>query len=276
MPGRVTRRSATAISTMSPLVRCRRSAIFGLTAITLSQVSLLSGFGNSCSHATLANRPSHTHGSGRNTTSIAPAPRGCAAGSSTGCGVAATGCAAVPVTKPSCSDWRQRCLEVAAEARHPGFPHRRVGRRIDPAAQHLEDLMRAAAAIKRRDQRLDQRDRAVDRAPVAPALERMGERQVPAAGLRGLVGMKPGMDAHAHARQQLGKFQIAGRGIDRIAIQDQERIDAARRHVPGKIGERAGVRRPIGDGLAVPDGGAAVPEPVVDLCRQRLHDGRQM
>jgi len=128
-------------------------------------------------------------------------------------------------------------LEFAAEARHPGFPHRRVRRRIDPAAQHLQDLMRAAAAIKRRDQRLDQRHHSVDRAPIAPAFECMGERQVPTANLCGLVGMQPGMDAHPHPRQQFGKVKIAGRGIDRIAVQNQERIDSASRHVPCKIGE---------------------------------------
>ncbi len=99
---------------------------------------------------------------------------------------------------------------------------------------------------------------------------------MPAGQLRGLVGMKPGMDAHAHARQELGKSEIAGRGICRIAIQDQECIDAARRHVAGEIGERAGPRRPVGDGFAIPDGPSAVAEPVVDLRRQCLHGGRQV
>src|SRR5436190_23977092 len=42
-----------------------RSAVFGLTMIALSQVSLVIGLGNSWSQALLANRPSKIVGSGR-------------------------------------------------------------------------------------------------------------------------------------------------------------------------------------------------------------------
>ncbi len=56
-------------STTSPLIRARRAAVAGEISAALSQVSFVSGFGSSCSHALLAKRPSWTPGSGRKTTS---------------------------------------------------------------------------------------------------------------------------------------------------------------------------------------------------------------
>ncbi len=171
-----TRRSVTVISTMSPLVRCRRSAICradrdhvvpGELAERLGQLLQPRHVGEAAvPHARV--RPEH-HIDRACATRLRCRRRG---------GMRCRGDrrrrrAADETVMQRPAPAR---LEVAAEAGHPGFPHRCVGRRIDPAAQHIEDLMRAAAAIKRRDQRLDQRHRAIDRAPVAPALERMGER----------------------------------------------------------------------------------------------------
>src|SRR3954469_7227666 len=67
--GIVTDRLPFLISTMSPLTSISRSAGAGASRAALSQVNLVSGFGNSCSHALLAKRPSHTLGSGRKTSS---------------------------------------------------------------------------------------------------------------------------------------------------------------------------------------------------------------
>src|SRR5688572_6696847 len=54
----------------------KNSAVFGLMYATLSQVTFESGFGSSCNQPLLANRPSSTCGSGRNTISM---PTGSAA-----------------------------------------------------------------------------------------------------------------------------------------------------------------------------------------------------
>src|SRR5260370_7467218 len=59
---------------------CRLSAVLGLTSAALSQVSLVTGFGNSCSQPLLAKRPSYTHGSGRKINSISSAGAVFAAG----------------------------------------------------------------------------------------------------------------------------------------------------------------------------------------------------
>src|SRR5260370_40572124 len=52
---------------------CSCSAVLGLTNAALSQVSLVTGFGNSCSQPLLAKRPSYTQGSGRKMNSMSSA-----------------------------------------------------------------------------------------------------------------------------------------------------------------------------------------------------------
>src|ERR1700686_803620 len=71
--------------TTSPVVSPRRQAVAGLSVTALSQVILLSGLGNSCSHALLDQRPSPMVGSGRNTPSVV-----CRSGSGEGAGEAGT------------------------------------------------------------------------------------------------------------------------------------------------------------------------------------------
>src|SRR5712675_2542881 len=56
-------------SMASLLLRLRRCAVFGLSIATLSQVSFVSGFGNSCSQPLFEKRPSQIVGSGRKTIS---------------------------------------------------------------------------------------------------------------------------------------------------------------------------------------------------------------
>ncbi len=56
-------------STTSSFGRLSASASFGLTSAALSQVSFVMGLGSSCNQPLLANRPSHTAGSGLKTSS---------------------------------------------------------------------------------------------------------------------------------------------------------------------------------------------------------------
>ena len=73
-PGRIQTGTST---DRSPLFRATTSsfrtpsfpAVEGLTSATLSHVSLVIGFGSSCSHPLLAYLPSHTQGSGLSTSS---------------------------------------------------------------------------------------------------------------------------------------------------------------------------------------------------------------
>jgi hypothetical protein len=70
-------------------------------------------------------------------------------------------------------------LEVAAENALPGIPYRGVGGRAEIAEQHRQDLVHRADVVEGRDERLDDGRCAVDGASVAPALETVGERQLP-------------------------------------------------------------------------------------------------
>src|SRR5438552_19182007 len=93
---------------MSPLLRCRASAVRGLIIAALSQVSDVSGFGSSCSHPLFAKRPSQIVGSGRKMISR-PVVAGAAAGAAAipGCRVTVLGAACVPGMKPLISAWDQ-------------------------------------------------------------------------------------------------------------------------------------------------------------------------
>src|SRR5215471_2990335 len=64
------------ISMRSELRAPSRAAVRSFIKAALSQVKLVIGFGNSCSHELFAHRPSNTVGSGRNTISNSPAAGG--------------------------------------------------------------------------------------------------------------------------------------------------------------------------------------------------------
>src|SRR3954471_15830374 len=105
--GIVTDRLPLLISTMSPLTSISRSAVAGASSAALSQVSLVSGFGSSCSHALFAKRPSHTLGSGRKTSSTPwPVGVGEEAEKSALTDTVFGGNAVLPIM-PSCSHLRQ-------------------------------------------------------------------------------------------------------------------------------------------------------------------------
>src|SRR5205085_6001715 len=85
------------------------SAVFGLTSAALSQVSLVTGFGNSWSQPLLAKRPSYTQGSGRKTNSRSSPGSDLGAGRFAKLNFSASllGGSAEPTTIPSCSVLRQ-------------------------------------------------------------------------------------------------------------------------------------------------------------------------
>ncbi len=107
---------SSATSVWWPLALCsvftppRASAVLGLTRATLSHVTLVSGFGSSCSQPRFAKRPSNTEGSVRNAISR---PAGAALRPAFSQPPKTTFTVfsgnAVPATTPSCSARFQRC-----------------------------------------------------------------------------------------------------------------------------------------------------------------------
>src|SRR5687767_1622255 len=95
-------------ATTSPLTRFKSAAVAGDSSAALSQVSFVSDFGNSCSQALFANRPSYTLGSGRKTTSNPAAADAVAAPAiAFACTATVLGANAVLGITPSCSHRRQ-------------------------------------------------------------------------------------------------------------------------------------------------------------------------
>src|SRR2546428_484358 len=122
---------------MSPLLRCRASAVRGLIIAALSQVSDVSGFGSSCSHPLFAKRPSQIVVSGRKMVSMPVAAGGAAAAAAKpGCRGTVLGGACVLGMKPLISAGYQNPSKAAGVGAAAGGPSgaqlQGVGRRDVP------------------------------------------------------------------------------------------------------------------------------------------------
>ena len=98
--------------------------------------------------------------------------------------------------------------------------------------------MRRAPVVERRDQRLDDRDRAVVRARVAPRLEVVRLGDVPVHVHRRLVVVRREVRAERHLVHRLDEREVARRVVDRIAAEDDERLHGAGVHVGDELLER--------------------------------------
>src|ERR1039458_10785074 len=90
--------------------------------------------------------------------------------------------------------------------------------------------MRILARIKRRDQGLNQTHRAVIGAAIAPRLEIVRLVDVPVTKLRGLVLVEAEVNTQGNVGilQRVGKAEIYGRVVNRVAAENDEQI-----HLPG-------------------------------------------
>ena len=84
---------------------------------------------------------------------------------------------------------------------------------------------------KRRDQRLLDRHRPVERADVAPGLKEVGLRDVPVAKLGGLILVEPEMDAQLDllAAQRAGEVEVRWGIVSRVRPEDHQCVDQASR-----------------------------------------------
>ena len=156
------------------------------------------------------------------------------------------GLAAVPATKPSCSALRQNVARrppaaCSAAAPLPVAPGRSsqpvvaVARRGPSSAATTSCADRAA--VERRDQRLDDRDRAVDGARVAPRSRGSAPRgRASGRARRSRRRYRPRWTRSAHLRRSASaNFEIGRRGVDRVAAEDEQRLDLAGLHVGGQL-----------------------------------------
>src|SRR6185503_19675760 len=110
-------------------------------------------------------------------------------------------------------------LEVALAARARPVAADDVvarGRRGRALIQERDDLVRRAPVVERRDERLHDRRRAVPGPRVAPGLERVRRRHVPAAFLGGLVVEETQKGRERYTLERLSERQVGRRRVDRI------------------------------------------------------------
>ncbi len=113
-----------------------------------------------------------------------------------------------------------------------------VGAAIEPAGEGAEQLAALHAVEERRHERLLDGDRAVGVRGIAPGLELVRRRQVPARVRRGLVLELCVVDDVRDLAQRLAELEIRRRGVDRVPGGDDERVDLALVRGRDDLGER--------------------------------------
>ena len=130
-----------------------------------------------------------------------------------------------------------------AQDRFPGLPHDVVAGTIlasDHQPQHFDG---GSSAEQREDQRLDDAERASNRARVSPRFEvvRAGDMPLRLGGC--FVDRVPERDRVRDLRHRRGEVEIGGGIEHRIAAQDDERLDRAPLHRGDQRGQRAHARK---------------------------------
>ena len=102
----------------------------------------------------------------------------------------------------------------------------------------------------------------------------MGPVDMPRAGRGRLIGVEPHVHGVRHAAEQTGHVHVAGRVVDGVAAEHQQRVDRAGVDGRGQLAQRPAV----GDGrlgqFAVQDGLPGVAEGIVDQVHEVLDLGR--
>ena len=105
---------------------------------------------------------------------------------------------------------RNRPARTAPTGSSPRLPHEIVGRSRERAGEQREQLVRGAGVVKRPDQRLHDAGGALESAQIRPALERVGQRQMPLAARARLVVMEAQTCAERHRADGLAEISAPG------------------------------------------------------------------
>ena len=128
--------------------------------------------------------------------------------------------------------------EVVGPLRLPERAQLRVGRAIALAEERRQRLHLARAGIERGDEGLDEGDRAVVGARIAPALQRVERGDDPGRAFGGLVEVERSVDGVLHLRQRLAEVQIGRGPVDGVPGGDHQGVDPAAAHLLGELVER--------------------------------------
>ena len=133
--------------------------------------------------------------------------------------------------------------------------------RDDPCPDHQPQHLDGALSTEQgEDQRLDDAERAADRARVSPRFQVVSARDMPLRLGGCFIDRVPERDCVRDLRHGRGEVEIGG-GIEHgIAAQDDERLDRAPLHCGDQRGQRAHARKRRIPGLVVADRLAGVAE----------------
>ena len=184
--------------------------------MALSHVSFVIGFGSSWSQPLFAKRPSRTPGSDRNASSR---PGGGEGGRADPHGLwlerRARDDAVVQPSPPARVVPRVDVPEPADDV---------VSRSLWTVAEGRHQFVRGLPAVERRDERLDDRRRAVMSARVAPRFEEVRLGNVPVAQCRCLVFVQAEVHAQRHPPHRPGEVEVGRSGVHRIPGDDDEQL----------------------------------------------------
>ena len=149
---------------------------------------------------------------------------------------------------------------------------------LGPARERRQHLVRGLRrGIEGIDERLDEGDRPVEGAGIAPRLQAVGLGDLPVAPLGGLLGVQPEVDPQRHLVQLRREIEVGRSGEDRVAAQDHEQRNGAAVHVGRQLPERGElVHRARLDRRRVDDGPSHAAELRVGRVGQGMDGGRLM
>ncbi|MGF6425865.1 hypothetical protein ABIE91_001085 [Bradyrhizobium elkanii] len=133
-------------------------------------------------------------------------------------------------------------LEIVAKRRAPRVPNRRFRQRVHISQQQRNDVMNGADVVEGGNRGLDDSGRSIDRASIAPTLQRMRQWQMPFAKRPCLVPMDAEMDRGFDLRDSVPESQPRRRSIGRVGVNDDKRFYSAAANVAHQIAQPLGVR----------------------------------
>ncbi len=144
------------------------------------------------------------------------------------------------------------------------------------AGKDRNDFVRALPAIKRLDQRLNNTDRPVVSARIAPRLKIMRLGNMPLAKFSGLVSMRAQkyFQTDGARFQRRGEFKFSRRVVCRIAAENQQQVDFSGAHVLDERMQRlVATYRICIDWLGIENRPADVADRLINGVRESVNSG---
>ena len=163
-------------------------------------------------------------------------------------------------------------VELAlAQDRSPRFPHDFVAGTILACDHQPQHFNGGSSAVQGKDQRLDDAQCASNRARVSPRFEIVSAGDMPLRLGGCFVHRVPERDRVRDLRHRRGEVEIGGGIEHRIAAEDDERLDRARRHRGDEGSQRAHARKRRVPRFVVADRRACVAERRVQRADGGVH-----